>query len=177
MSSSDTWQPNTTVLHAQYSATNISHAVGARLRELGWHIATAESCTGGGIISALTDIAGSSDYVDRGFITYTNQSKHQMLGVSWLTLDTYGAVSEPTVCEMVHGALQMSEADVAIAVSGIAGPAGGTPEKPVGTIWFAFASRSGRTLACQQCFLGDRALIRMQAVHFALQTLQNEFLF
>ncbi|MFL1908596.1 nicotinamide-nucleotide amidase [Plesiomonas shigelloides] len=159
------------------SLLSLSEAVGTRLTQLGWKIAAAESCTGGGIMAALTDIAGSSQYVERGFVTYTNQAKHQMLGVSWQTLDTYGAVSEPTVCEMVHGALLASEADVAIAVSGIAGPGGGSESKPVGTVWFAFASRSGRTLACHQLFSGDRHAVREQAVHFALQTLLNEFLF
>jgi nicotinamide-nucleotide amidase len=112
-------------------------------RDRGWMIATAESCTGGLIAGALTEIAGSSAVVDRGFVTYTNQAKMDLIGVSAATLETFGAVSKETALQMAHGALMRSGAEVAVAVTGIAGPGGGTAEKPVGLVHLALKTRSG----------------------------------
>lgn len=143
--------------------------VGVALREHGMRLATAESCTGGGVASAVTEIAGSSAWFERGFVTYTNQSKFEMLGVTPNTLARFGAVSEATVREMVAGALQHSHAQVALAVSGIAGPGGGTPEKPVGTVWFSWGLNNGECIARYRHLAGNRAEIRAQAVYIALQ--------
>lgn len=132
-------------------------------------LATAESCTGGGVAHAITEVAGSSTWFERGFITYSNLAKQQMLGVSDATLGQYGAVSEATVREMVEGALLHSTAQVALAVSGIAGPNGGTSGKPVGTVWFAWGIRHGATRAERHQLGGDRSEVRAQAVHIALQ--------
>ena len=107
-------------------------------------VATAESCTGGLVAGALTDIAGSSAVVDRGFVTYTNEAKQQMLGVPPTTLEKFGAVSRETAEAMAHGALGHAQADLAVSITGIAGPGGGSPEKPVGLVHFAAASRGGR---------------------------------
>lgn len=145
--------------------------VGDALKSRGWMLATAESCTGGGIAQAVTSVAGSSTWFERGFVTYSNLSKQQMLGVQEATLIAHGAVSEATVREMAHGALRHSTAQVALAVSGIAGPGGGTPEKPVGTVCFAWATTDGRILATRQYFPGDRDEVRAQAVRVALQGL------
>lgn len=112
-------------------------------RDRGWMIATAESCTGGLIAGALTEIAGSSAVVDRGFVTYTNQAKMDLIGVSAATLETFGAVSKETALQMAHGALMRSGAEVAVAVTGIAGPGGGSAEKPVGLVHLALKTRSG----------------------------------
>ena len=136
----------------------------------------AESCTGGWVAKALTDIAGSSAYFDRGFVTYSNAAKHDLLGVSETTLANYGAVSEAVVREMALGALREANADFAVSISGIAGPDGGSADKPVGTVWFAFAAREGQILACKQIFPGDRDAVRLQAAVFALQTLFDDFL-
>jgi nicotinamide-nucleotide amidase len=143
--------------------------VGELLKSHGLMLATAESCTGGGVAQAITEVAGSSAWFERGFITYSNLAKQQMLGVRENTLRQYGAVSEMTVREMVAGALQHSAAQVALAVSGIAGPGGGTPDKPVGTVWFAWGIRQGGILV-QRCQLdGDRAEVRILAVRIALR--------
>jgi len=143
--------------------------VGKALLAHGMLLSTAESCTGGGVSSAVTDIAGSSAWFDRGFVTYSNQAKIDMLGVAPDTIQRYGAVSEATVREMVAGALQHSKAQIALAVSGIAGPGGGTAEKPVGTIWFAWGLHQGTCIARMHCLAGNRAEIRTQAVYIALQ--------
>lgn len=143
--------------------------LGAALHEHGMMLATAESCTGGGVATAVTEIAGSSAWFERGFVTYSNQAKVDMLAVSVDTLEHYGAVSEATVREMVEGALQHSRADIALAVSGIAGPGGGTPVKPVGTIWFAWGIKGDSSVASKYLLTGVRAEIRQQAVHIALQ--------
>jgi len=143
--------------------------VGAALQSHGMMLATAESCTGGGVASAVTEIAGSSAWFDRGFITYSNQAKIDMLGVSPDTLVRFGAVSEATVREMVAGSLRHSQAQIALAVSGIAGPGGGTAEKPVGTVWFAWGIKDGVSVARMHQLAGSRAEIRAQAVHIALQ--------
>jgi nicotinamide-nucleotide amidase len=143
--------------------------VGESLKAHGLMLATAESCTGGGVAQAITDVAGSSAWFERGFITYSNLSKQQMLGVSIATLDRYGAVSEMTVREMVAGALQHSAAQVALAVSGIAGPDGGTVDKPVGTVWFAWGVKNRTCVAHLHHLGGNRAEVRVQSVRIALQ--------
>jgi nicotinamide-nucleotide amidase len=143
--------------------------VGALLRSRGLLLATAESCTGGGVAQAITEVAGSSAWFERGFVTYSNLSKQQMLGVSADTLKQHGAVSELTVREMVAGALQHSVAQVALAVSGIAGPDGGTAAKPVGTVWFAWGVRHGEIRAQRHLLRGNRAEVRARSVLIALQ--------
>lgn len=130
-------------------------------------LATAESCTGGGIAAALTDTPGSSAWFDRGFVTYSNEAKQDMLGVSGETLRRFGAVSRETVSEMAAGAIARSRAGLSVAVSGIAGPGGGTPEKPVGTVWIAWAHDGGVDAVCEH-FPGDRAAVRAATVDAAL---------
>jgi nicotinamide-nucleotide amidase len=136
--------------------------------------ATAESCTGGLVAGALTDIAGSSDVFDRGFVTYSNDAKQQMLGVSSDTLRDYGAVSRQTAEEMARGAIAHSNADVAVAITGIAGPTGGSADKPVGLVYFAAASRGG-ALSHKEMRYGDirRARVRRKAVLEALAMLKT----
>ena len=131
----------------------------------------AESCTGGLIAASCTDLAGSSAWFDRGFVTYSNLSKQQMLGVTSQTLDNWGAVSEQTVIEMAQGAVRNSQANMAVSVSGIAGPGGGSEEKPVGTVWFAWADDTGQLKTQCEHFEGDRAEVRSQAVITGLQGL------
>ena len=145
--------------------------VGGALKSHGSMLATAESCTGGGVAQAITEVAGSSAWFERGFITYSNLAKQQMLGVRETTLKQHGAVSEMTVREMVAGALANSAAHVALAVSGIAGPDGGTADKPVGTVWFAWGIKHGETHAQRHQLGGSRAEVRALAVHIALQGL------
>ncbi|AHK20036.1 nicotinamide-nucleotide amidase [Yersinia similis] len=154
----------------------LSIAVGHKLKEHGAWVTCAESCTGGWVAKALTDIAGSSAYFDRGFVTYSNTAKHDLLGVSETTLARYGAVSEAVVREMAMGALKQANADFAVSISGIAGPDGGSTDKPVGTVWFGFISREGPISAKKQHFYGDRDSVRLQAAVFALQTLIDDFL-
>lgn len=132
-------------------------------------LATAESCTGGGAAHAVTEIAGSSAWFDRGFVTYSNESKEEMLGVPHHILVEHGAVSEATVREMVAGALQNSRAQVALAISGVAGPGGGSVEKPVGTVWFAWGMQGKICITKLHHFSGNRAEIRAQAIRIALQ--------
>ncbi|HHW4401524.1 TPA: CinA family protein [Aeromonas hydrophila] len=145
--------------------------LGKALGQRGWLAATAESCTGGGVAAAITDIAGSSGWFDRGFVTYTNEAKQQMLGVSGESLGQHGAVSEVVVLEMARGALAHSSAAISVAISGIAGPGGATEGKPVGTVWFAWADRSGRHHSLLARFDGDRRQVRQQAVRQALSGL------
>lgn len=142
---------------------------GGLLKSHGLMLATAESCTGGGVAQVVTEVAGSSAWFERGFVTYSNLSKQEMLGVLEVTLDRYGAVSEAVVREMVEGALHHSHAQLALAVSGIAGPGGGTQDKPVGTIWFAWGMRHGAIHAQRHQLAGNRAEVRAQAVRIALQ--------
>jgi len=132
-------------------------------------LVTAESCTGGWVAQEITAIAGSSQWFDRGFVTYTNLSKQEMLDVTEQTLIDSGAVSEQTVLEMASGAIDNSHANISLAVSGIAGPGGGSDDKPVGTVWFAWADDSGRCDVQQYLLEGDRQQIRHQAVAIALQ--------
>lgn len=140
-------------------------------------MSVAESCTGGWVAKVLTDLAGSSDWFERGFVTYSNRAKHEMLGVAEVTLQTHGAVSEETVLEMALGALTNSHADISLSISGIAGPGGGTEEKPVGLVWFAWAEKTTEIvkviLSEQKIFTGDRDAIRHQAVTHALMQLLN----
>jgi nicotinamide-nucleotide amidase len=134
-------------------------------------LATAESCTGGWVAKVCTDLAGSSAWFERGFVTYSNAAKHEMLGVAADTLARFGAVSEQTVLEMVEGALVHSRARWALAISGVAGPGGGTADKPVGSVWFAWAGPDAWRLARRCQFDGDRDAVRCQAVHTALEVL------
>jgi len=136
----------------------------------GWRIVTAESCTGGWIAKAFTDLPGSSRWFECGFVTYSNTAKARDLGVSPRTLEVHGAVSEATVREMAAGALRVSGADIAIAVSGVAGPDGGTAEKPVGTVWFCVAHRQG-LVSEGRLFGGHREAIRRLSVEHALRLL------
>ncbi len=145
--------------------------IGEALRAHGQFLATAESCTGGWVARELTAAQGCSKWFDRGFVTYTNQSKQDMLGVRAATIDGHGAVSEATVREMAEGALRHSQAQVALAISGIAGPGGGTPDKPVGTVWLAWAGDEFPTLSRCEHFPGDREAVRRQAVDAALRQL------
>jgi nicotinamide-nucleotide amidase len=147
--------------------------VGGMLKSHGMRIVTAESCTGGGVAQAITEVAGSSAWFERGFVTYSNLSKQQLLQVRETTLQQHGAVSEATVREMVEGALANSDAQVALAVSGIAGPDGGTAEKPVGTVWFAWGIKHGVTWARLHHLEGNRAEVRSRAVRIALQGVQD----
>ncbi len=139
-------------------------------------VATAESCTGGWIAKSLTDVAGSSACFGYGIVSYSNAAKESLLGVRPDTIVTDGAVSEETVIEMAEGALRVSGADLSVAVSGIAGPDGGTADKPVGTVWFAFSVRDSRgveTAAKVERFDGDRDAVRRQTVEFALSGLSE----
>lgn len=135
-------------------------------------LTVAESCTGGWVAKELTDLAGSSAWFERGFVTYSNQAKHEMLGVLESTLKTYGAVSEETVTEMAIGALKNSHADFSLSISGIAGPSGGSAEKPVGLVWFSWAAQENKkykTLVTdKKIFTGDRNSVRQQAVEYVL---------
>ncbi len=142
----------------------------ALLRERQWMMASAESCTGGLIAGACTDLAGSSDWFERGFVTYSNAAKTELLGVDASLIDAHGAVSEPVARAMAAGALAHSPAQVSVAVTGVAGPAGGSAEKPVGTVWFGW-SVEGQLRSERRRFDGDRAAVRAATVHYALQAL------
>ncbi|MHA6632801.1 nicotinamide-nucleotide amidase [Citrobacter farmeri] len=154
----------------------LSEQVGLALKARGATVTTAESCTGGWVAKAITDIAGSSAWFERGFVTYSNEAKSQMIGVREEMLVQHGAVSEPVVVEMAIGALKAARADFAVSISGIAGPDGGSEAKPVGTVWFAFASVRGEGITRRECFSGDRDAVRRQATAYALQTLWQQFL-
>ncbi|TCS72352.1 nicotinamide-nucleotide amidase [Sulfuritortus calidifontis] len=147
----------------------LSMQLGEALLARGWRLATAESCTGGWVAQAVTAIAGSSNWFDRGFVTYSNEAKQDMLAVRADSLARHGAVSEAVVREMVAGALARSRADLALAISGIAGPTGGSAEKPVGTVWIAWGLRDGVQRAQRFHFDGDRTAVRRQSVLAALQ--------
>ncbi|MEF5483102.1 nicotinamide-nucleotide amidase [Escherichia coli] len=154
----------------------LSEQVGQALKVRGATVTTAESCTGGWVAKVITDIAGSSAWFERGFVTYSNEAKAQMIGVREETLAQHGAVSEPVVVEMAIGALKAARADYAVSISGIAGPDGGSEEKPVGIVWFAFATARGEGITRRECFSGDRDAVRRQATAYALQTLWQQFL-
>jgi nicotinamide-nucleotide amidase len=146
--------------------------LGSALLRQGWQLTTAESCTGGWLAQVVTSVAGSSAWFDRGFVTYSNAAKQDMLGVQAATLASCGAVSEATAREMARGALVHSAAQLAMAITGIAGPGGGTPEKPVGTVCFAWCV-SGQPESSTTCqFSGERSQIRSASVAFALRQLK-----
>lgn len=143
------------------------------LRRRGWMVATAESCTGGLIAGALTEVAGSSDVVDRGFVTYSNEAKMEMLGVDAGLIAAHGAVSSEVAGAMAEGALARSRAGVAVSVTGVAGPGGGSAEKPVGLVWFGLA-RTGEVVRTEaRVFPGDRAAVRAATVRHALALLRE----
>ena len=146
-------------------------ALRQRLQERGQRLCTAESCTGGGMAHALTEIPGSSEWFECGWVTYSNESKTRLLGVPSELIRRWGAVSEAVAAAMARGALEHSAAELAVAVTGIAGPGGGTAEKPVGLVWFAWAERGRDCRTARQVFSGDRAEIRRAAVRWGLQQL------
>lgn len=152
---------------------DLATKLGQQLLRHGLRCAVAESCTGGSLAAAITDIPGSSQWFDCGFITYSNESKQQLLGVSPNVITSEGAVSEAVVRAMAEGVLTHSRADVSVSISGVAGPDGGSEEKPVGTVWIAWASNAQPTAV--QCFLfsGDRFAIRAQAVQASLEGLMK----
>jgi len=141
------------------------------LRARGWSLATAESCTGGLIAAACTDLAGSSDWFERGFVTYSNAAKHDLLGVDEALIRAHGAVSRPVALAMAAGALARSRAQLAVAVTGVAGPGGGSEDKPVGTVWIATASQDGAAQALSFRFGGDRRAVREASVQEAFALL------
>lgn len=147
--------------------TDTLNALAQRLRERGWMMATAESCTGGLIAGACTDLSGSSDWFERGLVSYSNLAKTELLGVPAALIATHGAVSEPVARAMALGAVERSAARCAVAVTGIAGPTGGSPEKPVGTVWFGWCTPGG-VFTERQRFDGDRAAVRRATVAHAL---------
>jgi nicotinamide-nucleotide amidase len=155
----------------------IARALARVLIERGWKIALAESCTGGLVCATLTDLAGSSDWFERGYITYSNAAKSECLDVSAETLESFGAVSEPVAIAMAQGARRNANVNAAIAITGVAGPTGGSPEKPVGTVCFAWAINNNidgnevDTTAITKQFSGDRQTVREQARDYALSKL------
>ncbi len=150
--------------------TELAYRCGLALRQRGLQVTTAESCTGGGIAEAITRIEGSSAWFAQGWVTYSNAAKVAQLGVPQLMLDAHGAVSYEVVAAMAEGARQRADADWSIAVSGVAGPGGGSLEKPVGTVWLAWASRHETQVQCRH-FAGDRMQVREQTVVVALEEL------
>lgn len=143
----------------------------AELKRRGIHLVTAESCTGGGVAQACTALPGSSDWFEGGFVTYSNTAKSSMLGVPAEMIDAHGAVSDSVARRMAEGALQRSEAGAALSITGVAGPGGGSIEKPVGTVCFAWAANGLTTKSERLVFVGDRASVREQAVLHSLQGL------
>jgi nicotinamide-nucleotide amidase len=150
---------------------DLAGRLAAALQRRGESLATAESCTGGWVAKICTDVAGSSAWFERGFVTYSNASKQELLGVAADTLERYGAVSEQTVQEMATGVLKNSHAEWALAISGLAGPGGGSREKPVGTVWFAWAGPRGWSMSRRYRFDGDRDAVRRQSVATTLSVL------
>ncbi len=155
----------------RYDITALARQLGQSSLRARVMIATAESCTGGGVAEAITRISGSSAWFDRAFVTYTNTAKKEMLGVSAATLAAHGAVSEQVAREMAEGALAFSHADVSVAITGIAGPTGGTRAKPVGLVYIAWASRAGHPQVRRFLFKGGRDAVREQSIAFSLQGL------
>lgn len=149
----------------------LARRVGEACRRREVTLATAESCTAGGLAEAITAVSGSSAWFDRGFVTYSNAAKEELLGVPRALLDAHGAVSEPVVHAMAQGALARSQARVAIAITGIAGPTGATPGKPVGTVWLCWAVRGGESQARRMQLAGDRRAVRRGSVAVALEGL------
>jgi nicotinamide-nucleotide amidase len=153
-------------LSTHQKVIQLAHLLKAR----GWFMATAESCTGGLIAGACTDLAGSSDWFDRGFVTYSNAAKTELLGVPSDMIERNGAVSEPVARTMAIGARDRARVQVSVAVTGIAGPGGATEDKPVGTVWFGWCCGENVWTICQR-FDGDRAAVRAQTVAYALSRL------
>lgn len=156
---------------AEDRLTALARQVGEVCRLRGRVLALAESCTAGGACEAITRVPGSSGWLDRGFVTYSDESKMELLGVRAETLQTHGAVSPEAAREMVLGTLRWSRADTAVAITGIAGPGGGSLDKPVGLVWFAWSVRAGAVRVEERRFEGDREAIRRQAVETALKGL------
>lgn len=150
--------------------THIGQALAQQLMARQWMMATAESCTGGMVAARCTDLAGSSAWFERGFVTYSNAAKQELLGVDPQTIAQHGAVSETVAKAMALGACQHARAQVSVAVTGIAGPTGGSADKPVGTVWFAWCI-DGRVDAQKMLFTGDRAAVRQASTQHALQGL------
>ena len=153
------------------TTTELCQDLAQQLRQRQWMLSTAESCTGGLIAAACTDLAGSSEWFERGFVTYSNNAKAELLSVPVDVLRAYGAVSEPVVRAMAQGALAHSKAQVSVAVTGIAGPGGGSADKPVGTVWLGWALPGGQVVSECQHFGGDRAQVRAATARYALQRL------
>jgi len=153
------------------SFASLAEAVLAQHRRAGAKLATAESCTGGAIAAALTDVAGSSDVFERGFVVYSNEAKTELLGVPAALIAKHGAVSAEVASAMAEGALARSPADVVVSVTGIAGPGGGTPAKPVGLVYIGCAGRAGAVSVERHVFAGDRAAVRAATVKRALELL------
>ncbi len=153
---------------------SLSQQLGNGLKARGLQVAVAESCTGGGLAQELTAVPGSSAWFDRGFVTYSNAAKMELLHVPTTIIETYGAVSEQTAAAMAAGVLENSCADLSVSITGVAGPAGGTPEKPVGLVWFGLAFKNKSIQTRHQYFTGGRKHIRRLAIGFALQWMINE---
>jgi nicotinamide-nucleotide amidase len=152
----------------------LAEAALAACRVRAWHVATAESCTGGLVAAALTAIAGSSDVVELGLVTYSNKAKSELLGVPADTIATYGAVSAQTCAAMAKGAVARAGVDLAVSITGVAGPGGGTPQKPVGLVYLGIATRGGAAHVERRIFPGDRKQIREAALVLALELLKGE---
>jgi nicotinamide-nucleotide amidase len=151
----------------------LAEAVLALCRARNWHVATAESCTGGLVAAALTAIAGSSDVVERSFVAYSNTAKMELLGVATDTITTHGAVSAQTAAAMARGAVARAPVDLAVSITGIVGPGGGTAQKPVGLVYLGVANKDGKAHTERRIFSGDRSEIRNAAVLLALELLQD----
>jgi nicotinamide-nucleotide amidase len=150
------------------STLALTTRLASSLTARGWRLATAESCTGGLIAASCTELSGSSAWFERGFVTYSNEAKAELLGVDAALIAMHGAVSEPVARAMAEGALARSRAQVAVAVTGVAGPTGGSADKPVGTVWLAWAATGAETVALRCQFSGDRAAVRWATVERAL---------
>ncbi|MGH1439801.1 MAG: CinA family protein [Cellvibrionaceae bacterium] len=155
----------------RHSLAVLAVEVGKRLSALAWTVTTAESCTGGGVAHAITAVSGSSKWFEQGFVTYSNRAKHEQLGVKTILIESSGAVSGAVAVAMADGALKKSGANVAVAITGIAGPDGGSSEKPVGTVWIAWSIRHGKTFSRLFHFDDGRKKIREKAVIAALEGL------
>lgn len=140
------------------------------LLQKNWQVTCAESCTGGGLAHAFTSLSGSSAWFERSWVTYSNKAKHECLGVDEVILEQFGAVSSQTVEQMAQGAAHLAKANIAVSISGIAGPDGGTPDKPVGLVWFGVTCAQ-KTTTSHHCLTGDRHAVREQAIDLALEKL------
>jgi nicotinamide-nucleotide amidase len=158
-------------MFTEKTVQELAQLLGNKLTQAGLIAATAESCTGGGVAYAITEISGSSLWFDRSFVTYSNDAKMQMLDIDKALIDKHGAVSEQVVKEMASNAVKLSEADVSVAISGIAGPGGGSVEKPVGTVCFSWYNAHGGEKTETYLFVGDRSEVRTQAIRLALSGL------